>query len=81
MLGHVADELADGRALGPHVEVHHRRVAGGRRQQPEQDLDERALARAVRADEADDARLEIEGQAVERGDAARVALGQVRAGR
>ena len=51
-----------------------RREVGGRR--PEEDLDERALARAVRADKADDPGLEVERQAVERGDVARIALGQ-----
>ena len=76
VLGHVADELADRRALGAHVEAHDRRVARRRLEEPEQDLDERALAGAVGADEADDPGLELEGQAVERDDAARVALGQ-----
>ncbi len=69
VLGHVADELADRRALRAHVEVHHRRLARGRFEQPEQDLDERALAGPVGADETDDPGLEVEGQAVERGDA------------
>ena len=39
------------------------------------------LPAAVGADQADDPGLEVEGQAVERGDAARIALGQVAAGR
>ena len=43
----------------------------------EQDLDERALAGAVGSDQADDPGFELEGEAVERGHAARVALGQV----
>ena len=77
VLGHVADELADRRALGPDVEVHDRCLAGGRLEEAEQDLDERALARAVGADEPDDPGLQLQGQAVEGGDAARVALGQV----
>ena len=77
VFGHVADELADGGALRPDVEVHHGRVARRRRQQPEEDLDERALACAVGADEPDDPGFELEGEAVEGGDAARVALGQV----
>ena len=77
VLGHVADELADRRALAAHVEVHHGRLAGGRRQQPEEDLDERALAGAVGSDQADDPRFELEGEAVERGHAARILLRQV----
>ncbi len=69
MLGHVADQLADARALGGGVQVEDACLALGRRQQAEQDLDQRALAGAVGADEADDARLEVHGQAIERGDA------------
>ena len=80
VFGHVADELADRRALGPDVEVHHRRLARGRLEQPEEDLDERALAGAVGADQADDPRFEVQGQTVERDDARRIALGQVAKG-
>ena len=56
VLGHVADVLADVGALGPDVEVEDRRRSARRVDEPEQDLDQRALAGAVRADEADDAR-------------------------
>ena len=45
-------------------------------EQAEQDLDQRALAGAVGADEADDALADLDAQAVERGDAAGVALRQ-----
>ena len=76
VLGHVADELPDRRALRAHVEAHDRRVAGRRLEEPEQDLDERALAGAIGADQADDPGLQLEGQAVERDDAARVVPGQ-----
>ena len=76
VLGHVADELPDRRALGAHVETHDRGVAGRRLEEPEEDLDERALAGAVGADQADDPGLQLEGQAVERDDAARVVPGQ-----
>ena len=80
VLGHVADELADGRAVGPDVEVHDRRLARGRCQQAEEDLDERALAGPVGADETDDPGFEIQGQAVEGDHAPRVVLGQVTEG-
>ena len=49
-------------------------LALGRRQQAEQDLDERALAGPVGADEADDALADLDAQPVERGDAAGIAL-------
>ena len=49
-------------------------------EEPEEDLDERALARAVGADEPDDPGLEVESQAVEGGDAARIPAGQVTKG-
>src|SRR5680860_807989 len=45
------------------------RVTLGRVEQTEEDLDQRALAGAVGADQADDARFQLEAQAVERGDA------------
>ena len=77
VLGHVADELADRRALGAHVEVHHRRLARGRREQTEQDLDQRALAGAVGPDQADDPGFELESQAVERDHAAWVPFRQI----
>src|SRR4029079_15756768 len=44
--------------------------------EPEQDLDQRALAGAVRADEADGAPVDVDRESVERGDAAGVALCQ-----
>ena len=69
MLRHVADELADVRAAGPDIQVEDGRLAGCRVDEPEEDLEQRALARPVRADEADDAGLDVEGQRVERGDA------------
>ena len=49
-------------------------------QQAEQDLDERALARAIGTDQPDDPGLEIEGQARQCDDAARVSAGQVTEG-
>ena len=70
VLGHVADELAQHHALAAHVEAEQGGVAAGRRQQAEQDLDQRALAGAVGADQADDPRLdrhaegEVESSAV-----------------
>ncbi len=70
VLGHVADELADRDPVRRDVEVEDQRRAARRRDEPEQDLQERALARAVRPDEPDDAGLDLERQAVERGDRA-----------
>jgi hypothetical protein len=77
VLGHVPDELADDRALLLDVEIHHGRPSRGRLEQPQEDLEQRALARAVGADEADDPGLELEGQPVERHDAAWVSAGEV----
>src|SRR5688500_17244763 len=79
VLGHVADELADLRPVRPHVQVEDGGGAAGRLDQPQQDLEQRALARAVRADQPDDPRLDLEGEAIERGDGA-VALGEPRQG-
>jgi hypothetical protein len=74
VLGHVADELADVGAACPDVEIEHGRVARGRRDEPEQDLDERRLPCPVRADEADDAGFDVDRQRVEGGDVRAVAL-------
>ena len=49
VLGHVADQRADRAALGGDVVPEHPRRPAGRRHQPEQDLDQRGLARAVGA--------------------------------
>ena len=76
VFGHVADELADLDALSDHVEVHDRRRPGRGRQQAEEDLEEGALAGAVRPDETDDARLEVEGQAVKGDDTAGITFGE-----
>ncbi len=58
VLGHVADDLADLARLGDRVQTGDGRLARSRRDEPEQDLDEGALAGAVGADEADDAGLD-----------------------
>ena len=50
------------------VEPEHLRRAGGRLDEAEEDLDQRALARTVRADEADHAGLDLEIEIVERDD-------------
>src|SRR3954447_2880375 len=68
--------MADRRPARPDIEVHDLRLAGGRLEQPEQDLDQRALAGPVCADETDDPGLELDRQAIERHDTRRVALGQ-----
>jgi hypothetical protein len=74
VLGQVAHELADLGPLAGDVEAHDRGGSGGRVDEAEEDLQERALAGAVRADEADDSRLDLEAQRVERGDVLAVAL-------
>ena len=63
-------QLADGEPVGGDVETEHLRRAGRRLEQAEEDLDQRALAGAVRADEADHARLELEVEVVEGEDGA-----------
>ena len=45
-------------------------------EQAQQDLDERGLARAVGTDQADDAGLDGQRQAIERSDTAGIALGE-----
>ena len=70
VLGHVADQLPDLEAVRGDVEAEHLGRAGRRLEQAEQDLDQRALAGAVRADEPDHARLEVEVEVVERDDGA-----------
>src|SRR3954464_7178805 len=62
--------------LGARVEAEHRDGAAGRLEQAEDDLDESALAGAVGADKADDARLEIDRERIEGGDAG-ISLGQL----
>ena len=74
VLGHVADEAAQLRPLAEDVVAEQRCLAARRLEEAEEYLDQRALAGAVRAHEADDARLQREVERIERGDA-RVALG------
>ena len=76
VLGHVADELADPGTIGRRVEIEDGGLALGRLEQAEEDLDQRALAGAVGADEADHALADLDAQRVERGDAAGIALRQ-----
>src|SRR6266513_781081 len=58
------------------VAAKHLGLALGRREEAEQDLDQRGLSRAVRADQPGDAGGDRDGKTVERGHAARVDLGQ-----
>ena len=76
VLRHVADVLADADALGRDVRVQDARPTRRRRQQAEQDADERRLARPVGSDQADDAGLDVEREAIERRDARGVSLGE-----
>ena len=73
VFGHVAGELADGGPFRGHVAVQHARAPGGGRRQPQQDLDERALARAIRPHQPHHARLHAHVQRVQRRHA-RIAL-------
>ena len=68
VLGH--DIARDGAAIRAAVGYmpEHLRGPAGRRHQPEQDLDHRGLARAVRADESRDAVPDGHVEVVERGD-------------
>jgi hypothetical protein len=66
VLGHVADDLPDLPGLRHRVQPGDARSTGRWWNDPEQDLDEGALAGAIRADEADDPRLDADVQAVER---------------
>ncbi len=76
VLRHVPDPLADRRPVRHDVEAEDRRAtrpsAGSR---PEHHLDQRRLARAVRADQPDDARLDLDAEVGHRRDLA-VPLGQ-----
>ena len=75
VLRHVADQLPDREPVRGDVEPEHLRRAGRGLGQAEEDLDQRALARAVRADEADHAGLDLEIEIVESDDGAE-SLGQ-----
>src|SRR6516162_9176985 len=76
VLGHVPGERPDPLPAGRDVVAEHDRPAAGRRQQAEQDLDKRGLARPVRADQPGDARLDVDGEAGQRRHVAGIPLGQ-----
>ena len=77
--GEVADPAADRDAVAGRVEPEDRRPAGRRVQVAEQQPDERALARAVGAEEAEDLALaDLEGHVIERPDHARVGAAATR---
>src|SRR6266567_3713907 len=78
VLWHVAEQDPDHFAAGSAVAAEHLGLALGRRDEAEQDLYQRGLARAVGADEPGDAGGDRDGETVERGDVARVHLGQRR---
>jgi hypothetical protein len=66
-LRHVADAAPHAGPRAAHVVAGHHRRAGGRRLQPTQHLDERGLAGAVGAEEAQDlARAQVEADLVHR---------------
>ena len=68
VLGHVADSFANLEALRRDVEIEDASAAVGRGEDTEEDLDERALARAVGSDEAGDARFDMKVQRVQSSD-------------
>jgi hypothetical protein len=76
VLRHVAGQRPDPLAIALAVAAQHHRLPAGRLEQPEQDLDQGRLACAVGADQPGDARLDPYRERVERGDRARIALGQ-----
>jgi hypothetical protein len=76
VLGEVADELADLEWVGERVYAEDFDGSGGGGEESEEDADERGLAGAVGADEADDAGVEVESERVEGGYAG-VALGYI----
>src|SRR5215831_5462254 len=76
VLGHVPGERPDPLPAGRDVVAEHDRPATGRREQAEQDLDERGLARPVRADQPGDAGLDVDGEAGQRSHVAGIPLGQ-----
>src|SRR5947207_468223 len=75
VLRHVPDPGAHRAAVAHRIHPQDTHLAGGGRDQPEQDLDERGLAGAVRAHQPDDAGLDVDGERVE-GAHPRVPLGQ-----
>ena len=78
VLRHVAEQGPDRLAAGFAVAAEHLGLALGRRNEPEQDLNQRGLARAVGADQPGDAGRDRDGQTVERGHVTRIHLGQRR---
>ena len=77
VLGHVAGQRPDPLPVLAAVGAEHAGLPARGRQQAEQDLDQGGLARAVGADQAGDARPDGHGERVQRGDRARVLLGQL----
>ena len=75
VLGHVAEPRPD-LLVAPGLPAEHLGAPGGRPRQTEEELDRRALAGAVRAEQAGDGCADLERDVVEGGDRA-VALGQV----
>ena len=67
VLGHVADPLADGGALGGDVEAEHGGAALGGGGQTQQDLDQGGLAGSVGADESGHTGSDVHGEPVKRG--------------
>ena len=81
LLRHDAERLARGGVVGHHVVAHHRDAAGAGARQAGQHRDQRRLAGAVGAEQAEElALLDVEGHAVERAHfaaGARIGLGNM----
>src|SRR6188508_1279762 len=76
VLRHVPDTRPDSLTLGRGVEVEDVRLAARGGDKAQEDLDERALAGAVGSDEPDHAFADLDGEAIQRSDAAWVTLRQ-----
>ena len=70
MLRHVADQTSNRPTLAHHMMSHHCRGSFRWLEQAKKDLHQRALARAIRADEAGNSRFDYHGERVECRDAA-----------
>ncbi len=79
LLADDADRAAHGFRVADDIEAGHARLAAVRARERGQDLDRGRLAGSVRAEQPEDrARLDCEAEPVERADAARIRLPQVR---
>src|SRR5580693_3544632 len=76
VLGHVPEQGPDRLAAGLGVVAEHLGLALGRRKEPEQDLDQGRLARAVGADQSGDPRRDADREPLQGDHVPRIYLGQ-----